>query len=94
MHHLTADSKALILALQVEKCWNVDKMILEFPNRRWKRQTLYSLVQKIDQTGSAARFFWQWPASHDQPRLDRRCHQPVVKPSYDGHTCAKRPLRT
>jgi len=57
MHHLTADSKALILALQVEKYWNVDKMILEFPNRRWKRHTLYSLVQKIDQTGSAARFF-------------------------------------
>jgi len=55
MHHLTADDKALILALGVEKCWNVDKMILEFPNIHWKRQTLYYLVWKIDQTGSAAR---------------------------------------
>jgi len=32
MHHLTADDKALILTLQVEKHCNVDKMILEFPN--------------------------------------------------------------
>ena len=34
MHHLTADDKALglILALRVEKRWNVDKMILEFTN--------------------------------------------------------------
>ena len=55
MHHLTADVKALILALRVEKRWNVDKMILEFPNNRWKRQTLYYFVLIIDQTGSAAR---------------------------------------
>jgi len=54
-HHLTADNKALILALRVKKHWNVDKMILEFPNNQWKRQKLYYLVQKIDQTGSAAR---------------------------------------
>jgi len=33
MHHLIADNKALILALQVVKRWNVDKMILEFPNK-------------------------------------------------------------
>ena len=33
MHHLIADDKALILALQVVKRWNVDKMILEFPNK-------------------------------------------------------------
>jgi len=55
MHHLTADDKVLILALRVKKRWNVDKMILEFPNKHWKRQTLYYLVQKIDQTESAAR---------------------------------------
>jgi len=36
MHHLTADDKALILTLQVEKHCNVDKMILEFPNNSWK----------------------------------------------------------
>jgi len=30
-------------------------MILEFPNKQWKRQTLYYLVRKIDQTGSSAR---------------------------------------
>jgi len=41
--------------LRVEKRWNVDKMILEFPNKQWKRQTSYYLVRKIDQTGSAAR---------------------------------------
>ena len=34
---------------------NGDKMILEFPNKQWKRHTLYYLVRKIDQTGSAAR---------------------------------------
>jgi len=55
MHHLSADDKALILALRVQKRWNVRKMILEFPNKQWKRQTLYYLVRKIDQTGSAAR---------------------------------------
>jgi len=54
MHHLTTDDKALILALRVEKRWNVDKMTLEFPNKLWKRQTLYYLVRKIDQTESAA----------------------------------------
>jgi len=53
MQHFTADDKALILAsLRVEKRWNADKMILEFPN---KRETLYYLVRKIDQTGSAER---------------------------------------
>jgi len=55
MHHLTTDDKALILALRVEKRWNVDKMKLEFPNKLWKRQTLYYLVRKIDQTESAAK---------------------------------------
>jgi len=55
MHHLTTDDKALILALRVEKRWNVDKMTLEFPNKLWKRQTLYYLVRKIDQTESAAK---------------------------------------
>jgi len=49
------DDKALFLVLRVEKHWNVDKIILEFPNKQWKRQTLYYLVRKIDQTGSAAR---------------------------------------
>jgi len=34
MHHLTADDKALILTLLVEKRWNVDKMTLEFPNKQ------------------------------------------------------------
>ena len=76
MHHLTADSKALILALQVEKYWNVDKMILEFPNRRWKRHTLYSLVQKIDQTGSAARFFGSGrPRTISQDLIDGAINQ-------------------
>jgi len=55
MHHLTTDDKALMLALRVQKRWNVDKMTLEFPNKLWKRQTLYYLVRKIDQTESAAK---------------------------------------
>ena len=67
MHHLTADDKALILALRVQKRWNVRKMILEFPNKQWKRRTLYYLVRKIDQTGSAARL-----SGSVQP-----CHQHV-----------------
>jgi len=36
MHHLTADNEALILALRVEERCNIDKMILEFPNKQWK----------------------------------------------------------
>ena len=55
IHHLTTDDKALILALRVEKRWNVDKMILEFPKKQSKRHTLYYMVRKTDQTGSAAR---------------------------------------
>jgi len=67
MHHLTADDKALISALRVQKRWNVDKMILEFPNKQWKRQTLYYLVRKIDQTGSAARLSGSgWPRTISQ----------------------------
>jgi len=94
MHHLTADDKALILALRVEKRWNVDKMILEFPNKQWKRQTSYYLVRKIDQTGSAARLSGSDRPRKNQPRLDRWCHQPVVKSSYNGDTGAMRPYGT
>jgi len=54
MHHLTAGDKALILGSRVKKRWNVDKVIFEFPNKQWKRQTLYYLVRKTDQTESAA----------------------------------------
>ena len=52
MHLLTADDRALILALQVEKRWNVNKMILEFPNIQWKRRILYYLLRKKGSTGS------------------------------------------
>ena len=52
---LTSENKALIKALRVEKNWNVDRMMHEFPARQWKRQTLYDLIQKIDQTGSTDR---------------------------------------
>ena len=38
---LTSDDKALIKVLQVEKSWNVDRMMRECPARQWKRQTLY-----------------------------------------------------
>jgi len=71
VHPLTADDKALISALRVEKRWNVDKMILEFPNKQWKRQTLYYLVRKIDQTGSAARLSGSgWPRTISQDLID------------------------
>ena len=40
MHHLTADDKALMLALRVQKHWNVDKMTLEFPNIVEKTNTV------------------------------------------------------
>jgi len=53
---LTSDDKALIKALRVEKRWNVDRMMCEFPARQWKRRTLYYLVRKIDQTGSTDRW--------------------------------------
>jgi len=71
VHPLTADDKALISALRVEKRWNVDKMILEFPNKQWKRQTLYYLVRTIDQTGSAARLSGSgWPRTISQDLID------------------------
>ena len=76
VHHLTADDKALISALRVEKRWNVDKMILEFPNKQWKRQTLYYLVRKIDQTGSAARLSGSgWPCTISQDLIDGAINQ-------------------
>jgi len=49
---LTSEDKALTKVLWVEKGWNVDRMMREFPAGQWKRQTLYDLVRKIDQTGS------------------------------------------
>jgi len=52
---LTSEDKALIKVLRVEKGWNVDRMMCEFPARQWKRRTLYDLVQKIDQTGTTDR---------------------------------------
>jgi len=52
---LTSENKAIIKVLRVEKNWNVDRMMREFPARQWKRQTLYDLVRKIDQTGSTDR---------------------------------------
>jgi len=44
---LTSEDKALIKVLRVEKSWNVDRMMREFPARQWKRRTLYDLVQKL-----------------------------------------------
>ena len=38
---LTSEDKALIKVLRVERGWNVDCMMREFPARQWKRQTLY-----------------------------------------------------
>jgi len=55
MPPLTCEDKALIKVLRVEKGWNVDRIIHEFPARQWKRQTLYNLVRKIDQTCSTDR---------------------------------------
>jgi len=52
---LTSVDKALIKVLRVEKGLNVDSMMREFPAWQWKRQTLYDLVRKIDQTGSTDR---------------------------------------
>jgi len=52
---LTSEDKALIKVLQVEKGWNVDRMMREFHARQSKRQTLYDLVRKIDQSGSTDR---------------------------------------
>jgi len=63
--------KALMLALRVTKRWNVDKMIFEFPNKQWKRPTLYYLVRTIDQTGSAARLSGSgWPRTISQDLID------------------------
>ena len=71
MRHLTADDKALILALRVEKRWNVDKVILEFSDKQWKRQTLYHLVRKMDRTGSAARLSGSgWPRTNSQDLIE------------------------
>jgi len=45
-HHLTADDKALILALRVQKCWIVDKMILEFPKKTVEKTKIVLLGAK------------------------------------------------
>jgi len=37
MSVLTSEDKALIKVLRVEKGWNVDCMMHEFPARQWKR---------------------------------------------------------
>jgi len=37
---------------------------IEFPNKQWKRKTLYYLVRIDDQTGSAARL-----SGSDRPRM-------------------------
>ena len=68
MHHLTADDKALILALRDEKRY--------FPNKQWRRQTLYYLVREIDQTGSAARLSGSdWPRTVSQDLIDGATNQ-------------------
>jgi len=38
---LTSDDKALIKVLRVEKGWNLDRMMREFPERLRNRQTLF-----------------------------------------------------
>jgi len=46
-------------------------MILEFPNKQWKRQTLYYLMRKIDKIGSAARLSGSgWPLTISQDFID------------------------
>jgi len=37
--------RLLINALRIEKDWNVDRMIAEFPARQWKQCTLLDLVK-------------------------------------------------
>jgi len=49
---LTAEDRLLIQTLKIEKGWTVDRMIAEFPERQWKRRTLYDLVRRIDSSGS------------------------------------------
>jgi len=39
MAPLTVEDRLLIKALRIEKSWNVDRMIAEFPARQWKRRT-------------------------------------------------------
>ena len=46
MRHLTADDKALILALRVEKRWNVDKMTLDFQTNSGKDQHCITWCEK------------------------------------------------
>jgi len=49
---LTVEDRLLIKALHIEKGWNVDQMIAEFPARQWKQHTLFDLVSKTDSAGS------------------------------------------
>ena len=49
---LTVEDRLLIKALCIERGWNVNRMIAEFPARQWKQCTLFDLVNKTDSTGS------------------------------------------
>ena len=38
-----------------EKGWSADKIVREFPNKGWKRSTVYNLIKKIEATRSSER---------------------------------------
>jgi len=53
MPSLSSEEKAFIIRVKMGR--KVDCLICEFPARQCKRQTLYDLVRKPDQTGSTNR---------------------------------------
>ena len=52
------EDRSLLNALCIEKGWNVDRMIVEFPARQWKQCTLFDLVK----ARRFSRQFFQWCA--------------------------------
>ena len=94
MHHLTADDKALILALWVEKRWNVDKKDTWISKQTVEKTNIVLPGAKMDQTGSAARLSGSGrPRTISQDLIDGAINQ-WSKASYDGDTGRRRPYGT
>lgn len=52
---LSEKDRHAIEVIYKEKGWKADRIIREFPEKNWKRSTVYDLIQKIEATGTSDR---------------------------------------
>jgi len=55
MNSLNAEDRSLICNLRTHTGWCSMRMIIEFPNKMWKRRAVDYLIKKIDIDGTTAR---------------------------------------